>query len=383
MRGRWLLGELAESARINTASSIRRLAMRSRKPGRGVTLLETLLVIGILVCFGIMLFPAIQASREKARQAQCSNHMKHIVLAVLNYEQFRAVYPPSSTVTQDADGKITAVDGWSWQVLVLPYLEADGRLDNNRLYEALDILHGRPLVEPSGAKGTPHADILATSRPSLLCPSFDGSPYTTIGGRKVAITNYRGSGATHIESLSVASANPLTPKYNPSAENLHPDGVLFPGKGIEVRAITKGTSQTILAVESVEPNFSRWTVGADASVVGLSRNVEFEKSDRNPFFSMAVKGLSKTYHVRDKDRYATDEAAGYVDPVYWTYRTYLDLDCDRNPYDGVDGLHGGRYGASSHHPTTVNHLFADGSLISLNKDFDVNFYMWLIKRDTR
>ena len=129
------------------------------------------------------------------------------------------------------------------------------------MYDSLDVAAGRPLVESADAKGTPHADALATGLPGLLCPTFDGSPYTTIAGGKAAITNYRGSGATHIESLSVASPNPLTPKYDPSNSDIHPDGALFPGTSTTFAAVRKGLSNTIFVVESVEQNFSRWSCG--------------------------------------------------------------------------------------------------------------------------
>ena len=327
------------------------------KQANGFTLLEMLIVIGIVACLGVMLFPAIQASRETARRMQCTNNMKRLALAVHNYGQTFKVFPPSSNVSRNADGRITAVDGWSWLALVLPYMDdsADsnagkqGRDANKRLYETLDILNGRPLVEPAGASGTPHADALATSLPGLLCPSFGGSPYSTTAAGKAAITNYRASGATHTESLSVAYPNPLTPKYNPTEPVAHPDGVLFPGKSSTFASIRRGLSNTIVAVESVEQNFSRWIVGAEAAVVGLPRNVEFE--NRNDGLSpYTIKGLGKLKYVYDDDDNHTGEITGDVDPVYWTYRTYLDCDCKKNPYDGLDGLHGGRFGPSSGHP---------------------------------
>jgi hypothetical protein len=344
--------------------------MRRHKPGSGLTMLETLIVIGIIACIAIALFPAIQASRETARRLQCAKNMSRCGIAILHYEDSYRLFPPSSTVTRNAEGTISAVDGWSWMVLVLPYTEAGGGLSQEeiqrvevtkRLYDTLAINQGRPLVEPVGIEGLPHADALATRWPGLLCPSFDGEPYTVAAAGKAAITNYKGSGATHIESLSVASVNPLTPKYNASGP--HPDGVLFPGKEVGFEDIRKGSSNSILVVESVEQNFARWTVGAEASVVGLPRNVEFE--ERNGSYVPRGGGV--------------ENAA----PVYWTYHTYLDTDCEKHPYDGLDGLHGGRFGPSSHHPTAVNHLLCDGSCRSLSTDIDVALYMFLIQRTSR
>jgi type II secretory pathway pseudopilin PulG len=351
--------------------------MCRRRRNGGLTLVEVLILIGIGGCLVIMLLPAIQSARESSRRTACMNNMKQLGFALLNYEQAQKRLPPSSGVTRNAEGAIIAVDGWSWIVATLPYWKqsADDRRGDpvaKGLYKSLDIAGGRPLVEPAGAKGTAHADALATSLPVLLCPSFGGSPYADPATRTEAITNYKGMGATHIESLSVASPHPLTPKHTAdqlaralptyNSPPLHPDGVLFPGDGLSL-AMLKYPSLTILAVESIEPRFSRWTVGAEAAVVGLPPNVEFEKDVRG----CVPKGYRKAWD-KSPEAFST----------YWTYHTYLDWDYDASPYDGMDGTQGGRYGPSSNHPGVVNHLFADCSIYSISRSIDVTVYMSLI-----
>jgi hypothetical protein len=181
-------------------------------------------------------------------------------------------------------------------------------------------------------------------------------------------------GATHIESLSVASAHPRTPKYGVNSPagwdstrgtaSLHPDGACFPGDGLTPEAIDKGAFDTILAVESIEPHFSRWTVGAEAAVVGLPPDVEFEKDIYGGF---TPKGYRKAL-----------KQSSEAHSTYWTYRTYLEWDYDRSPYDGAAGNQGGKYGPSSGHPEIVNHLFADGRVAGLRRQIDVTLYMYLI-----
>ena len=107
-------------------------------------------------------------------------------------------------------------------------------------------------------------------------------------------------------------------------------------------------------------------MGAEAAVVGLPRNVLFEK-DKNGAVSPAGcgKALAKSPEA---------------DSTYWAYRTYLDWDYDRSPYDGADGLQGGKYGPSSGHANVVNHLFADGRAHSISRDIDLTLYMSLITR---
>ena len=83
----------------------------------------------VLVCGGILLallLPAVSAAREAARRAQCSNNLKQIGLALLNYESTFGALPPA--VFADDHGKPMK----SWRVAILPFL------DQEPLYQQYD-----------------------------------------------------------------------------------------------------------------------------------------------------------------------------------------------------------------------------------------------------
>src|SRR5690606_12633334 len=66
---------------------------------------------------------AVQAAREAARRMQCTNNLKQIGLAVLNYENAHKTLPPGGLVP--ANGGY----GHSWWVRILPYVEQNAVYD--------------------------------------------------------------------------------------------------------------------------------------------------------------------------------------------------------------------------------------------------------------
>src|SRR5262245_10197885 len=87
----------------------------------GFTLVELLVVIAIIGVLVALLLPAVQAARESARRAQCSNNLKQLGLAVTQYgDTYKGAFPVGSY----------ACCYGTWLVALLPYIEQKSLFDN-------------------------------------------------------------------------------------------------------------------------------------------------------------------------------------------------------------------------------------------------------------
>jgi prepilin-type N-terminal cleavage/methylation domain-containing protein/prepilin-type processing-associated H-X9-DG protein len=105
----------------------------------GFTLIELLVVIAIIGLLTGLLLPAVQASREAARRAQCQSNMKQIGIALSNYNDAHQVIVPGRIFAIDvgpapASGcnglMLSGCQDTPWFVLMLPQLEQQTLYDH-------------------------------------------------------------------------------------------------------------------------------------------------------------------------------------------------------------------------------------------------------------
>ncbi len=128
---------------------------------RAFTLVELLVVIAIIGALVSLLLPSVQAARESAHRASCTNNLKQIALAVQEYNDSQGCFPPSGIHVKGPlefdprDGKM-----FSWLVLILPHLE------QTPLYNQFDF-NRTVLQQPANPQ--------AAQLPTLMCPSETSS----------------------------------------------------------------------------------------------------------------------------------------------------------------------------------------------------------------
>ncbi len=110
--------------------------LRWRRVDHGFTLVELLVVIAVIAVLIGLLLPAVQAAREAARRADCSNRARQIALAVQNYHAAYDRMPYAWWLQTPVSAPPRPFNGRPWLTTLLPFLEQQAladQLDDARL----------------------------------------------------------------------------------------------------------------------------------------------------------------------------------------------------------------------------------------------------------
>lgn len=327
---------------------------RIQKTRIAFTLVELLVVIAIIGILIALLLPAVQAAREAARRSQCTNNLKQIGLAITNYESAKKKYPQ----VRNSDGAESntckpcsqlpsnlRLQGTSAFVLILPFLEENGLYSMAKV-EADGLWYwGTDSTLWQAWQDAARIQMVETRPPVLACPSDQSEPNFNAQDAKAYWDLTDPNNSSRIVRPAVSSYSlcngTLGPVDNGTQVKCGNTGMFVQCIPRQRRHLTDGTSKTFAVGEIQGADTTHggnvWTVGER-----LGSNM---RTTVNPINTPVP---------------TSPLPAGYP----YTYRT-----------DSVAGVTVYRTAAfGSKHPGGANFVFADGHVVFVNENIDLQIY---------
>jgi prepilin-type N-terminal cleavage/methylation domain-containing protein len=203
----------------------------SNSSRKAFTLIETVVVLGLIGLMASFLLPAVQRSRDRAVRNDCAERMRQIALAVQQHHDAHSFLPHGARrVSPESEFFTDNVPDASWQARILDFIGAGSATSQ---MESSYVSRKVPWSDP------PH-ELLSTVIPLYTCPADSRLRVAAKGESSItaAFTSYVGvSGGS-------------------TAEN---NGVLGLRPGIRLQQINDGMSNTLMLAERPPP--SDYSVG--------------------------------------------------------------------------------------------------------------------------
>ncbi len=204
----------------------------------GFTLIELLVVITIIGILISLLLPAVQAAREAARRAQCSNNLKQIGLALHLHHEAHRKFPPGTTSgmnTGSAVGKRPTPQECTWLAFIYPFIE------QNAQHSLIDWSPVNNNFYDYGGK-----NICSLSVPLFYCPSdTNPKPNDSYGA---SLTFARGNYVAN-NGIGPAIEFRTGPGHTSPASMARPGGAFFMNSWLSLTNFVDGSTNTVLISE--------------------------------------------------------------------------------------------------------------------------------------
>lgn len=343
--------------------------LRTRKavPTRGFTLVELMVVVAIVGLLAGLLLPAVQASREAARQVECKSNLKQLALSSLAHHDVHGWFPTGGWGwywVGDADRGFDEDQPGGWIFNTLPYHE------QYNLYDSVSDGDPEKLTRDQRVAA---AEVVRTPLAVVNCPSRRSNGVFPMTANEGGSSGFYNSLTPHHAGRSDYAIN--------SGHVYHQWPHLELGRG--PRSYVEAKTWSAAGYWGVDQAPFEAALEGEPVMTGIS----FERS--TVAMRQVTSGMSKTYLIAEKHVPSNSYESGYDFGDNETWCTGFNNDnyrktgrihngeiveCSPLP-DSVSGhdAHEARFGSA--HAAAWNAAFCDGSVQGVAYDIDWQIHL--------